>query len=68
MEESPLLLTVERAAERLEVGRTKVFELMATGQLESVKIGRARRIPADALRVYVQRLRAREREAAGRAG
>jgi len=68
MEESPLLLTVERAAERLEVGRTKVFELLATGQLESVKIGRARRIPADALRGYVERLRAREREAAGHAG
>jgi excisionase family DNA binding protein len=66
VENSPLLLTVERAAERLDVGRTKVFELMATGELESVEIGRARRIPAEALRGYVDRLRAeqREREAA----
>jgi len=55
-----LLLTVERAAERLEIGRTKVFELMATGELESVLIGRARRIPADALRGYVQRLRGQQ--------
>jgi excisionase family DNA binding protein len=57
VEEFPLLLTVERAAERLEIGRTKVFELMATGELESVLIGRLRRIPADALRSYVDRLR-----------
>jgi excisionase family DNA binding protein len=60
VENSPLLLTVERAAERLDVGRTKVFELMATGELESVKIGRARRIPAEALRGYVDRLRAEQ--------
>lgn len=58
MDQSPLLLTPERAAERLEIGRTKVFELIAAGELESVKIGRARRIPAVALAAYVDRLRA----------
>jgi excisionase family DNA binding protein len=55
---SPLLYKPEGAAAELGVGRTTVFELMAAGELESVKIGRARRIPADALRAYVERLRA----------
>jgi excisionase family DNA binding protein len=56
-----LLLTPERAAERLDLGRTKVFELIASGELESVRIGRARRIPADAVASYVARLRAAQK-------
>lgn len=52
-----LLLTPERAAQLLAVGRTKLFELLRTGALESVRIGAARRIPAAALTAYVERLR-----------
>ena len=44
MGDSRLLLTPERAAERLDVGRTTVYGLLATGELESVRIGRSRRI------------------------
>ncbi len=51
-----LLLTAEEAAEVLGVSRTKVFELMHSRALRSVKIGGSRRIPAAALREYVQRL------------
>lgn len=54
-----LLLTPERAAERLDVGRTTIYDLMKSGELESVSIGRSRRIPADALIAYVERLRTR---------
>ncbi|MGW6263405.1 excisionase family DNA-binding protein [Streptomyces sp. NPDC055085] len=57
-EESPLLFSPERAADRMDLGRSKIFELMATGELESVLIGRSRRIPADALADYIARLRA----------
>lgn len=57
-EESPLLLSPERAADRLDLGRSKIFELLATGELESVLIGRSRRIPVDALADYIARLRA----------
>jgi excisionase family DNA binding protein len=64
MYDSPQLLTPERAAERLDLGRTKVYELIATGELESVKIGRARRVPADAIATYIKRLRDQPREAA----
>ncbi|MFF1848000.1 excisionase family DNA-binding protein [Streptomyces sp. NPDC058217] len=52
-----LLLTVEEAARRLGIGRTTCFALVASGELESVKVGSLRRIPADALVAYVGHLR-----------
>ena len=39
-----MLLTAEEAAESLKVGRCKVYDLIRTGELESIKIGRLRRI------------------------
>ena len=54
---SPLLLTAEQAASALSICRTKVYELLRTGQLESVLIGSSRRIPVAALDEYVERLR-----------
>ena len=55
-----LLLTPEEAAEALGIGRSKVYELMATRRLASVKIGSSRRIPVDALEEFVAALRDRE--------
>jgi excisionase family DNA binding protein len=51
-----LLLTPEHAADKLDVGRTTVYALMASGELRSVKIGRSRRVPVAALEDYVSRL------------
>ncbi|MFE7889725.1 excisionase family DNA-binding protein [Streptomyces nigra] len=62
-----LLLTVEEAARRLGIGRTTCFALIASGELESVKVGALRRIPADALVAYVCRLRGASVTPAGRA-
>ncbi len=45
------------AAAVLGIGRSKLFELIAAGEIETVQIGRSRRIPAQALEDYVQRLR-----------
>lgn len=56
-----LLLTAEEAAYALRVGRSKVYELMRSGALRSVKIGGSRRVSATALAEYVARL---ERDAA----
>jgi len=57
-EELPrLLLTPEQAAHALGIGRTKVYELMLTNALDSVKIGTLRRIPADAVVDFVRSLR-----------
>lgn len=52
-----LLLTVEEAADRLCIGRTLMYALVTADEIESVSIGRLRRIPADALVTYVNRLR-----------
>ncbi len=54
----PLLVTAEQAATSLSICRTKVYELLRNGELESVQIGTTRRIPAAALAEYVERLRA----------
>ncbi|MBC9730899.1 helix-turn-helix domain-containing protein [Streptomyces sp. TRM68367] len=48
--------------ERLQLGRTAVYDLLRTRQLTSLTLGRARRIPAHALdRLITTRL---EQEAA----
>ncbi len=51
-----LLLTPEEAAQALGIGRTKVYELIALGEIPSVKIGASRRIPAHGLQLYVSSL------------
>ena len=53
----PILLTPTEAARVLGIGRSKLYELMHAGVLESVHIGACRRIPADALVDLVARLR-----------
>jgi excisionase family DNA binding protein len=52
-----LLLTPTEAAAALGIGRSKVYELMQTGQLESVHIGACRRVPAEALHSFLLSLR-----------
>ena len=56
-----LLVRPEDAARVLGVGRTKVYELMRSGALRSVRVGGLRRIPVTALDEFVARL---EEEAA----
>jgi excisionase family DNA binding protein len=51
------LYTAAEAAEQLGVSRSTVYELLASGELESICIGRLRRVPHDALVAYVGRLR-----------
>jgi excisionase family DNA binding protein len=53
------LLRAEEVAEALSIGRTKVFELIRTGELRSVKVGGARRVSATALAEYVAELEGR---------
>lgn len=53
----PSLLSVEEAAQRLGVGLSLMRTLVSSGDVESIKIGRLRRVPEDALGAYVQRLR-----------
>jgi len=50
-----VLLTAEEVAESLKIGRCKVYDLIRTGELQSIKIGR-RRIPVDSVHTFAQRM------------
>ena len=51
----PLLATVEEGCSMLRIGRTKLYELMADAQIESVLIGRARRPKVSSLKRFAER-------------
>lgn len=48
------LITVAETMRRLSLGRTKVYQLLAEGHLQSVKIGRSRRILVQSLEAVVR--------------
>ncbi len=49
-----LLLRPHEAAELLGLGRSTVYELIASGAIPSITIGRSRRVPLEALRAWVR--------------
>jgi excisionase family DNA binding protein len=55
-----VLLSVEEAAERLSVSRTRLYALIKAGDVASVRVGRLRRVPADALLQFIARLLAEQ--------
>jgi len=57
-----LLLTVNQAAGCLSLSRSHLYRYVQTGELRSVKIGRARRVPVSALEEFVQRLQDEQAE------
>jgi excisionase family DNA binding protein len=59
-----LLLTVEEAADMLLIGRSLMYELIRDGAVESIHIGRLRRVPREALSAYVAELGRRQPEPA----
>jgi excisionase family DNA binding protein len=56
MDTVKLLLTPVEAATALGIGRSTIYELMRTGALPSVRIGRCRRIPVTGVRDYIATL------------
>jgi excisionase family DNA binding protein len=54
---SRLLYSVAEAARLLGVGRTYMFRLIAAGEIESIKVGKLRKIPRDALGRYIDEQR-----------
>lgn len=58
VEEPRILLRVEEAAHRLGIERTLMYALIQSGDVESVRLGRLRRIPVDCLDEFVANLRA----------
>jgi excisionase family DNA binding protein len=53
--EDALLLKVEQVADRLNLGRAKTWQMVMAGEIPSLTIGRSRRVPAAALREWVER-------------
>ena len=51
-----LLYKTTEAAEMLSIGRTRIYELISSGDLPSVKVGNSRLISADALAEYAANL------------
>ena len=49
------LLKVAQVQERTQLSRSLIYELIASGELPSVAIGRTRRIPENRLEQWVQR-------------
>jgi excisionase family DNA binding protein len=49
----PMLLTVRDVEAELQLGRTRTYELLRSGSLPVIRVGRAVRVPRDALRRWV---------------
>jgi excisionase family DNA binding protein len=50
-----LLLTPEAAAQALGISRTAIYRLMKSGEIDSLKIGRSRRISSESLYGFISR-------------
>ena len=51
-----LLLRPGEVADALGIGRSKAYELIAGGTIPSVRIGGSVRVPAEALRAWIEQL------------
>ena len=61
-----LLLKPEEAAALIGVGRSKMYAMLARGELAAVRVGKCLRIPPRALHEWVQSQRTSMPEAASR--
>ena len=53
-----VLLTVQQVADRLSLSKSKTYDLVIKGEIDSIKIGRNRRVLAAALDKFVERMAA----------
>ena len=64
MQVEKINLSVPEAVAASGIGRTTLFALIKSGELQSIKIGRRRYVPVVALQEYLERLRAEQNEPA----
>jgi excisionase family DNA binding protein len=50
-----VLLTIPAAMHRLSISRSSLYELMALGEILSIKVGRSRRVPSASIDAFVAR-------------
>ena len=55
LDDLPLALRVEDLMPILAIGRNTAYELVRSGQIRSIRIGRQLRIPRDALVAFLNR-------------
>ncbi|WP_375392015.1 helix-turn-helix domain-containing protein [uncultured Sphingomonas sp.] len=53
----PICVRVNDAARMIGIGRTKLYELIAAGEVETVKLGKSTRVPIASLHDLVRRQR-----------
>lgn len=53
---SALALTIKDVQSELSLSRSRICELIRSGELPSIKIGRSRRIPRKAIEEFLDRL------------
>ena len=53
VEDIPLVLRVEDLSRALGIGRNTAYELLRSGQIRSIRIGRQLRIPRDELQRFL---------------
>ncbi|MDZ7917599.1 MAG: helix-turn-helix domain-containing protein [Rhodococcus sp. (in: high G+C Gram-positive bacteria)] len=54
--QQPRLHAIPAVQDRLSIGRSKVFELIDTGELHSVKVGKRRLVSEAAIAAYIEKL------------
>ena len=47
------LLTVQEACDRLQIGKTLAYELVAAGRIRTIRVGRCIRISEEALQEFI---------------
>lgn len=52
----PILLKISDVSLRLNIGKTSVYELIRSGRLTSVKIGKSIRVPTAAVYAFLKSL------------
>jgi excisionase family DNA binding protein len=52
---------IDRAMRMLDIGKTKLYELIADGELETIRIGRRTLIMQQSIDDLIERLRSRNR-------
>jgi excisionase family DNA binding protein len=65
--DGPLVASPNQAMQKLLVSRSKLYELINTGELESYTEGRSRRITFESINAYVKRRLEAEAARRGRA-
>ena len=53
----PICVKINDAARMIGVGRTKLYELIASGEIEAIKLGKSTRITTTSLHKLVRRQR-----------